>query len=45
MNTAVDTSVLLAIFNGETGAQDWLGASDRGYLRKWFPNLSLLSVE
>ncbi len=26
MNTAVDTSVLLAIFNGEPGAEDWLGA-------------------
>ena len=26
MNTAVDTSVLLAIFNAEPGAEEWLGA-------------------
>ena len=54
MTTAVDSSVLLAIINGEPGADGWvrtlaqarmesrLAATDRGFLRRYFPTLTLL---
>lgn len=64
MITAVDSSVLLAIYLGESTADHWLdrlipdfliaahaqidcdrlAAADRGYLRRYFPDLPVLTL-
>jgi hypothetical protein len=57
MITAVDTSVLIAIDQGEPDASAWveliashahvdchrLACSDRGYLRHYFPDLTVIT--
>ena len=52
MKLALDASVLLTVFNQEPKAEDWmevliqarrhLAAKDRGYLRRYFPDLAVL---